>query len=114
GPARYLANSTAVAGRIRKYYGRDSTVLSPPVDVDFFAPGEATRGDFLLAVGALVPYKRFEDLLLAARSLGRPIVLVGRGPEMSRLRELAGPAGRILVDLPPEGLRHPHPTLPTL
>jgi len=104
-PSRYLANSTAVAGRIRKHYGRDSTVLPPPVDVGFFTLGESARGDFLLAVGALVPYKRFDDLLLAARNLGRPVVLVGRGPEASRLREIAGPSVRILVDLSGEELR---------
>ncbi|HYT33075.1 MAG TPA: glycosyltransferase, partial [Thermoanaerobaculia bacterium] len=98
-PSRYLANSNAVAGRIRKHYGREATVLSPPADVEFFTPGSSARGDFLLAVGAVVPYKRFEDAILAASRLARPLVLVGRGPEERRLRELAGPSVRILVDL---------------
>jgi glycosyltransferase involved in cell wall biosynthesis len=104
-PSRYVANSTAVAGRIRKHYGRDATVLPPPVDVEFFTPTGSYRKDFLLAVGALVPYKRFEDAILAARRLRRPLVLVGRGPEEGRLRDLAGPSVEILMDLPPVQLR---------
>jgi glycosyltransferase involved in cell wall biosynthesis len=104
-PSRYLANSNAVAGRIRKHYGREATVLFPPADVEFFTPGGSARGDFLLAVGAVVPYKRFEDAILAADRLARPLVLVGRGPEERRLRELAGPSVRILVDLGSEELR---------
>ena len=56
-------------------------------------------------MGAVVAYKRFEDAILAARRLGRPLVLVGRGPEERRLRELAGPSVRILVDLGSEQLR---------
>jgi glycosyltransferase involved in cell wall biosynthesis len=104
-PTRYLANSKAVAGRIQQHYGREATVLPPPVEVDFFTSGGAPRSDFLLSVGALVPYKCFEDVILASRRLGRPLVLVGRGPEESRLRELAGPSVKILVDLPSGELR---------
>ena len=80
-PTRYLANSSAVAERIRRHYGREATVCHPPVDVDFFTPGaRAPREDFLLAVGALVPYKRFEVAIEAAARLGRPLVLVGTRP----------------------------------
>ncbi len=91
-PTRYLANSSAVAGRIRRHYGREAEVCHPPVDVEYFQPGadkgEGPRGDFLLAVGALVPYKRYEVAIEAARLLGRRLVLVGRGPEEARLRAL--------------------------
>jgi glycosyltransferase involved in cell wall biosynthesis len=88
-PTRYLANSSAVAERIRRHYGRDATVCHPPVDVEFFHPSDAPRDDFLLAVGALVPYKRYEIAIEAARTLGRRLVLVGRGPEEARLRAIA-------------------------
>jgi glycosyltransferase involved in cell wall biosynthesis len=104
-PTHYLANSKAVAGRIQQHYGRDSTVLPPPVEVDFFTSGGAPRSDFLLSVGALVPYKRFEDVILASGRLRRPLVLVGRGPEERRLRDLAGPSVKILVDLSAGELR---------
>ena len=104
-PSRYLANSTAVAERIRRHYGREATLCPPPADVAFFTPSAADREDFLLAVGALVPYKRFDQAVAAAHSVGRPLVLVGRGPEEKRLRALAGSSVRILVDRTPEQLR---------
>src|SRR5262249_10085465 len=83
-PTRYLANSPAVAERIRRNYRRMAAVCHPPVDVDFFQPDRSTRGDFLLAVGALVPYKRYEEAIEAARIVQRPLVIVGKGPEEER------------------------------
>ncbi|HEY3173798.1 MAG TPA: glycosyltransferase [Thermoanaerobaculia bacterium] len=104
-PTRYLANSFAVAERIRKHYGRPAAVVSPPVDVEFFEGSGGIRSDFLLAVGSLVPYKRYELAIEAARLVGRPLVLVGKGPEERRLRARATPSVRILSDLDREALR---------
>ncbi len=105
-PTRYLANSSAVAQRIRRHYGREAAVCPPPVDVEFFSPAPGPpRRDFLLAVGALVPYKRFELAIEAARILDRPLVLVGRGPEGKRLRAAAGPSVQFLAEVSREKLR---------
>ncbi|MEO8433067.1 MAG: glycosyltransferase [Acidobacteriota bacterium] len=104
-PNRYLANSSAVAGRIRRNYGRDAAVCHPPVDVDYFEGDGAARSDFLLAVGALVPYKRFEWAIEAAAKAGRQLVVVGRGPEEARLRRIAGPSVRFESGVSPERLR---------
>ena len=104
-PTRYLANSEAVAGRIRLHYGREATVCHPPVDVDFFHPGPERREDFLLAVGALVPYKRYEEAIAAADLLKRPLVIVGGGPEGKRLRALAGSSVEIQAEVSRETLR---------
>jgi glycosyltransferase involved in cell wall biosynthesis len=104
-PTRYLANSSAVAGRIRRYYGRDAQVCHPPVNVDFFTPGEEPRGDFLLAVGALVPYKRFEDAIDAAQAAGRRLVLVGGGPREAALRARASRNVEIRTNVSAEDLR---------
>jgi len=104
-PTRFLANSTAVADRIRRHYGRDAAVLHPPVDVVFFNGTNGGREDFLLAVGSLVPYKRYEVAIEAARRLDRPLVLVGKGPEERRLRALASSSVRIVSDVAPEALR---------
>ncbi|MGH9398784.1 MAG: glycosyltransferase [Thermoanaerobaculia bacterium] len=113
-PTRYLANSSAVAQRIRRHYGREAAVCHPPVDVEFFTPSASPRRDFLLAVGALVPYKRFGDAIAAARSLGRPLVLVGLGPEQKRLRALAGSSVNIVADRTPEQLRELYRTCAAL
>lgn len=104
-PTRYLANSTAVAGRIRRHYDRPAEVCHPPVDVEFFRPSDAAREDFLLAVGALVPYKKIEQAMEASRLLGRRLVVVGGGPEEKRLRAGAGPSVSFLRDVSAEDLR---------
>lgn len=104
-PTRYLANSSAVAERIRRHYGREAAVCHPPVDVDFFHPTGAARSDFLLAVGALVPYKKFEHAIEAARRLKRPLVIVGKGPEERRLSALASSSVQFHSEVTPEELR---------
>ena len=107
-PSRYLANSSAVAERIARHYGKEARVCHPPVDVEFFRPSDPprSRGDFLLAVGALVPYKRYDTAIEVARRLGRPLVVVGRGPEAARLAALAGDGSvEFRASLAPDELR---------
>jgi glycosyltransferase involved in cell wall biosynthesis len=87
---RYVANSAHVAGRIERFYGRRAAVVPPPVDTDFFTPGDGTAdGDYDLVVSALAPYKRLELVLDAYRGTGRPLKIVGTGPEEARLRAIA-------------------------
>ena len=86
---RFAANSAFVGGRIRRFYGRDSEVIPPPVDVDFFTPGPEQPGRFDLVVAALAPYKRLDLVLEAYRGTGRPVTLVGSGPEEENLRRQA-------------------------
>jgi len=88
---RFAANSAYVASRIRRYYGRDAAVIPPPVDTAFFTPGDDRPGSYDLVVSALAPYKRLELVLEAYRGTGRPLRVVGRGPEERRLRALAPP-----------------------
>jgi glycosyltransferase involved in cell wall biosynthesis len=92
---RFVANSQYVAGRIRRYYNRRSTIVYPPVDTRFYHPAGATVGQrrdrSFLVVSALVPYKRLDIAIEACRLAGVPLKIVGRGPEESRLRNLAGP-----------------------
>jgi glycosyltransferase involved in cell wall biosynthesis len=80
----FIANSDYVAGRIRKYYRRDSTVIHPPINTaqSFLAN---KHEDYYLAVGRLVPYKCTDLLIDACCQLGRKLVVVGDGPEMKRL-----------------------------
>jgi glycosyltransferase involved in cell wall biosynthesis len=91
---RYVANSHYVAGRIRRYYNRGSTVVHPPVDTTYYRPEPSVRPEpFLLAVSALVPYKRLDVAIDAAAAVGLPLTIVGRGPEESRLRARAASSG---------------------
>jgi glycosyltransferase involved in cell wall biosynthesis len=89
----YVANSRTVSGRIRDFYGRESIVVEPPVDTDFFTPGpdDETAPDYDLVVSALVPYKRIDLAIEAANLTGRRLLVVGSGPEEGRLRAQAGP-----------------------
>jgi glycosyltransferase involved in cell wall biosynthesis len=85
---RFVANSEHVRERIHRCYGRDATVVYPPVELERFQPAVA-REDFYLVVSALAPYKRVDLAIEALRALGRPLVVVGSGPESERLRALA-------------------------
>ncbi len=84
----FVANSENVANRIRRYYGRDSEVIHPPVDTEFYTPG-GEKDDFYVVVSALVPYKRVDLILDAFRHLRKPLVVIGKGPEEGRLRDRA-------------------------
>lgn len=91
----FVAISRHVAGRIRRCYGRDAAVIHPPVDAARFYPGEG-EGDYYLVVSALVPYKRVDLAVAACTRLGRPLKIVGAGPQARRLRRPAGPTVEFL------------------
>ncbi len=88
----FVANSRYVAGRIRRYYNRGSTVVYPPVDTAFYRPPDdhgRPRSRFLI-VSALVPYKRLDVAIDACRQIRAPLTIVGTGPERARLERSAG------------------------
>jgi glycosyltransferase involved in cell wall biosynthesis len=87
---RFLANSQYVAGRIRRYYNRGSSIVHPPVDTDYFTPDGRFRSPGFLIVSALVPYKRLDLAIEACQRVGAPLKVVGTGPELPRLQALAG------------------------
>jgi glycosyltransferase involved in cell wall biosynthesis len=94
---RYVTNSRTTQARIRAYFGRESTVVHPPVDTSRFSPGEV--GDSYLVLSELMPHKRIDVAVQAFNRLGLPLVVAGDGPDMRRLRRLAGSnvsfAGRV-------------------
>ena len=98
-----LANSGFVARRIRKYYGREARVIPPPVDTGRFHIS-ATRGDYFLMVGRLIAYKRFDIAVSAFTCLGIPLKIAGRGPELKRLKRMAGPNVEFLGRVPDDEL----------
>ena len=102
---RYVANSRFVAGRIRRYYGREAVVVAPPVETGFYTPGESPGEEYCLVVTALAPYKRIELAIAACGRLGKELRIVGTGPEEDRLRRLAGPGVRFLGRVDDDRLR---------
>ena len=94
---RYVTNSRTTQARIRAYFGRESTVVHPPVDTSRFGPGPLS--DHYLVLSELMPHKRIDVAIEAFNQLRRPLVIAGDGPDMRRLRRLAGPtisfAGRV-------------------
>jgi len=102
---RYVAISHYVAGRIRRYYNREATVLYPPVDTDFFHPDDTRPERFGLVVSALVPYKRIEVAIDACSRAGVPLKIVGDGPERPRLERLARGGVEFLGRLPNNTVR---------
>jgi glycosyltransferase involved in cell wall biosynthesis len=91
GVTHFLAISETVQRRIAECYGRDSTVIYPPVDTDFYHSAALPREDFYLAVSAFAPYKRLDLAIEACNTLRRPLLLIGNGQDEARLRALAGP-----------------------
>jgi glycosyltransferase involved in cell wall biosynthesis len=97
---RYLAISQYVARRIALYYNRQSTLVYPPVDTEFYSPDRAFEPESkgtpiqpqpkFLVVSALVPYKRVDLAMMAARQAGFGLTVVGNGPERANLERLAG------------------------
>ena len=103
---RFVANSRHVAGRIQRYYGRDSKVIPPPVDTGFFTPAADPRpGSYDLVISALAPYKRIDLILDAYRGTGRPLKIVGTGPEESHLRRRLPPEASLVGRVDDETLR---------
>src|SRR5256885_8052787 len=76
------------AGRIREFYGRESEVVHPPVDVDAFE-ARPLRGDHWLFVGRLSAYKRADVAVMAFARTRRRLIVVGEGRERDALERLA-------------------------
>jgi glycosyltransferase involved in cell wall biosynthesis len=86
-----VANSSHVASRVERHWGRHATVVPPPVDVDRYRPDPTVeREDFFLLAGRLVPYKRPDLAVRAARREGLRLVVAGEGRARRALEPLAG------------------------
>lgn len=92
----FIANSTTTQERIKKYYGKPSTVIYPPVEIDKFTPPPKTDRTGYIVWGRHVPYKRFDLAIQAVNKLGRDLTIIGTGPDTKRLQKLAGPTVRFL------------------
>jgi glycosyltransferase involved in cell wall biosynthesis len=90
-----IANSTTVAERIARFYGREAIVIHPPVRTGV-PPASDTPEDYYLALTRLVPYKRLDIVVEAFNRLGKPLWIAGGGRDRAALERLAGPTIRFL------------------
>jgi glycosyltransferase involved in cell wall biosynthesis len=90
---RYIANSETTRRRIARYFSRDSAVLFPPVECDRF-DAALPPGEEYVVLSELMPHKRIDVAVRAFTELGLPLTVIGKGPDLRRLRRLAGPTVR--------------------
>ncbi len=103
----FVAISAFIADRIQRAYGRDSTVVFPPVDVDYFTPDATPRGTHYVTASRLVGYKRMPEIVAAFRELpDRQLRVIGDGPDRDRVAAAAGPNVTLLGRQPNDVLRH--------
>lgn len=107
-PDHIIANSTHIQAEVKKYYGRDSTVIFPPVYMERFqkpANQKLARRGFVIA-GRQTPYKRFDLAVVACTKLNLPLTVIGEGPDHGRLRRLAGKSITFLGKVSDDVLEH--------
>ncbi len=103
----FIANSPIVADRIRKYYRREAIYIPPPVEASRFAFDPTTEvEDYFLVLSRLVPYKRIDLAIEACNQLQLPLVIIGNGRDLPRLKRIAGPTIRFLGKLPDQEVLH--------
>lgn len=113
-PDAYIAISSEVQKRIKKYYDQDSAVVYPPINIassKSVSNGQLTnkklnanlldarRSSYFLVVSRLVPYKRIDLAIAACNKLQVPLKIIGSGSEQYRLQSLAGPTVEFLGNL---------------
>src|SRR2546430_12960949 len=87
-PNYYIANSRLVAERIRKIYKREAFVIPPPIEVNRFHMSNDIQ-DYYLVLSRLMPYKRIDVAIEAAKRMNRRLIIIGDGPDRARLERLA-------------------------
>ncbi len=98
-PTAYVANSSVIAERIARHYGRSATIIPPPVELDRFTLSPVNE-PYHLIVSRLVPYKRVDLAVEAFTRMQRPLVVIGDGPARAALERQAGPTVQFLGRLP--------------
>lgn len=106
---QFISISSHIQHDIKHCYGRDSTVVYPPVDAERFVDMDyhAPKQVGFITWGRHVPYKRFDLAIAACNELGLPLTVIGTGPETTKLKSIAGPtitftgfaSEQIIIDL---------------
>lgn len=102
----FVAISEAIQERIKKFYGRDSIVIHPPVDIERFFPSakRATERSGYVSLGRQVPYKRHDLAIAACTKLDLPLTVIGSGSEHEYLKSIAGPCVEFVTNATDEAV----------
>lgn len=95
-PGVLVANSNHTKAKIKQYYGRDSVVVHPPVDVERFANASGQERQGFVVVGRQTPYKKIDLVVQACTKLNLPLTVIGDGPDHKKLTEMSGPSVKFL------------------
>lgn len=91
GVTAFIANSSVVQQRIKKYYKRDATLIFPPVETTRMRSHKPVKKeDFYLIVGRQIPYKRTDLAIKACNRLGKRLIIIGSGSEHESFKAMAG------------------------
>ncbi len=101
----FIASGKEVQGRIKKYYDRDSEIIHPFINVDYWKPTRE-KGDYFLIAGRLTPYKDYDKVILAFNELGWPLHVIGTGRFEKYLRSIAKSNITFLGKVDDESLRY--------
>ena len=102
----YIANSTHIGGQIKKIYNRDSSVIYPPVHTERFKPVETPSADYYLAVGRLIPYKKFDLIAETFNQIKKPVKIVGIGPQYKKIKGMESDYVEVLGAVDEKELAH--------
>lgn len=98
-PDFIIANSNFTKDNIKKYYGRDSVVIFPPVDTERFNSAKTLKRYGYITAGRQTPYMRKDLAVVACNQLNLPLAVIGVGPEHDKLVKLAGPTIKFFTDV---------------
>lgn len=105
GVDRFIAISDYIARRITKVYGRSSTVIHPPVDIDTYRP-DGPKEDYFLTASRMVPYKKIDTIVEAFGTLPeKQLLVIGDGPDMKKIKAKATANTTFLGYQPPDDMR---------
>ncbi|MCO6451421.1 MAG: glycosyltransferase [Caldilineales bacterium] len=93
---QFIAISTEIQARIRRFYDRGSDIIYPPVDTERFRPNGKPPEPFFLSLGRLIPYKRVDLAIRACNQAGVKLIVAGSGRDREQLEEIAGPTVEFL------------------
>lgn len=88
-PDYFVTIASYAADMMQKYYQRKATVIAPPVEVEKFHSKKSYERKGFINFSRQVSWKRQDLIVKACIKAGKPVTLVGQGPEHENLVKIA-------------------------